>query len=111
MINRNEPRPAPIYKRPVPFAPHLTSRGACSDCHIPAIVAGNGDLKVCPRCHAVLWHRDYMGEQRRLKQEAYKAAIEAAAIRRAEKEAQKKLDRDLKASTEQKEPPEKEAAE
>jgi len=52
-----------------------------------------------------------MGEQRRLRQEASKAAIEAAAIKRAEKEAQKKLDRELKAPVEKKEPPDKEAAE
>jgi len=104
MINRNEPRPAPVHRRAIPEPPHLTSRGACSDCRIPAIVAGDGDLKICPRCYALLWHRDYMGEQRRLRQEASKAAIEAAAIKRAEKEAQKKLDSELKASAQQKEP-------
>ena len=83
-----------MFRQPIPPAPHLTSRGICSDCRVPAVLAGNGDLKVCPRCHALLWHRDYMGEQRRLKQEAAKTAAEAAAIRRAEKETQRRLERE-----------------
>ena len=95
MINRNEPRP-PVFRPVIPPAPHLTSRGCCSDCDIPAILAGEGDLKICQRCYAVLWRRDYGAEQRRQRMEAQRLAAAAAAIRRAEKEAQQQLDREMK---------------
>jgi hypothetical protein len=97
MIFPREPkRPEPLPRPKIPPAPHLTSRGACSDCHVPAVVAAQGDMKVCPKCYAVLWRRDYTAEQRRAKQLAAAVATEAAAIRRAEKEAQRKLDQELK---------------
>src|SRR5262245_30486140 len=99
MINRNEPRTPPVFRPSVPPAPHMTSRGACSDCHVPAVLAGGGDMKICPRCCAMLWHRDYAGEQRRQRQEAARLASEAANIRRAEKETQKRLDRELRTQT------------
>ena len=91
---RNDPsHPSlPISRQMILPAPYLTSRGACSDCHIPGIAAGDGDIKICPRCYAMLWHRDYGAEQRREKQ--------AVEVRRAEKEAQKQLDREFKAPPE-----------
>jgi hypothetical protein len=55
--------------------PFLTSTECCSECKVPALAAGGGDLKVCPRCYAVLWHRDYTEEARR-----FRAAQRAAAI-------------------------------
>ena len=95
MSNRNEPRSAPTFRPVIPPAPYLTSRGACSDCHVPAIIAGDGDLKICPRCYGLLWHRDYSGEERRKRQEAARLVTAAANIRRAEKEAQQQLDREM----------------
>ena len=73
----------------------MTSRGACSDCQIPAIIAGDGDMKICPRCYALLWRRDYSAEERLKRQEATRIAAAAAAVRRAEKEAQRQLDREI----------------
>jgi hypothetical protein len=108
MPYRNEPKypHPPILKPPIPPAPHLTSRGACSECHIPAVVAGDGDMKVCPRCYAMLWHRDYASEQRLQRQEAARLAAQAAEIRRAEKEAQKRLERELGEKQVTEKPPE-----
>jgi len=103
MIQGKESKPPPIFKAAIPQAPHLTGRGACSDCHVPAIIAGEGDLKICPRCYAVLWRRDYMAEERRKRLEAAKLAAEAAAFRHREKEAQEKLDREVKLQQETKE--------
>lgn len=99
---RNDPsHPSlPISRQMILPAPYLTSRGACSDCHIPGIAAGDGDIKICPRCYAMLWHRDYGAEQRREKQAAAAAAAAAVEVRRAEKEAQKQLDREFKAPPE-----------
>jgi len=99
MTQGMEPRLPPIFKPKISPAPHLTSRGACSDCHVPAILAGDGDLKVCSRCYSVLWHRDYTGEERRRRLEAAKLAAEVAAFRRAEKEAQQKLDQEQRKET------------
>jgi len=95
MTSGKEPRVAPIFKQQVPPAPHMTSRGACSDCQIPAIIAGDGDMKICPRCYALLWRRDYSAEERLKRQEATRIAAAAAAVRRAEKEAQRQLDREI----------------
>lgn len=90
--------PRPVLRPVIPLAPRLTSRGACSECHVPAVVAGDGDIKICPKCYAMLWHRDYIGEERQRRQEAARLAASAAAVRRAEVEAQKRLDRELKTS-------------
>lgn len=98
MTQRNEPKhPDPIVRRVPPPAPYLTSRSTCSECHVPSVIAGNGDIKICPKCHALLWHRDYAAEQRQQKLKAEKIAAEAAAIRRAEKEAQQRLNREAEA--------------
>jgi hypothetical protein len=106
VINRNEPKhpDPPILKRAIPPAPYLTSRGTCSDCHVPVVIAGDGDLKICPKCYGLLWHRDYAIEQRRARQAAAAAAAAATEVRRAQKEAQKQLDRESKVSAEMKEP-------
>jgi len=68
--------------RLVPPAPELRF-GLCTDCRVPPVIAGDGDLKVCPRCYAVLWHKDYTGEERRRRLEAQKLAAEREAQRRA----------------------------
>ena len=60
-----------------PMAPHLTKHGRCSDCNATAVVAGGGELKVCPHCFCLLWHRDWGAEERRVKAE--QAAINKAA--------------------------------
>jgi hypothetical protein len=40
------------------------------------VVAGDGQLKVCPKCYAMLWHEDYSAEERRIRAE--RAAVVAA---------------------------------
>jgi hypothetical protein len=94
IFKKPEPRLPPAFKPKIPREATLTSRGACSDCHVPAVVAAGGDMKICPKCYSVLWRRDYAAEQRRQKLQAEKLAAEAARVRRAEREAQARLDRD-----------------
>ena len=48
-----------------PPAPRLTKDGRCSDCSVQAVLAGGDELKVCPRCHALLWHADWSAAERR----------------------------------------------
>jgi len=76
-----------VRKLPPP-APYMMS-GMCSDCGIEAIICGDGDMKVCPKCAALLWHRDYGAEvlQRRAarleelkRMEAERRAAKAAAL-------------------------------
>jgi len=50
--------PALERKLPPP-APYMLN-GLCSDCAIEPVFAGDGDLKICPKCHGLLWHRDYV---------------------------------------------------
>jgi len=45
-------------------APSLTGNNQCSDCHVRAVTLAGGDLKVCPQCFALLWHRDWSAEER-----------------------------------------------
>jgi len=71
-----------MTKAYVPPAPELRF-GLCTDCRIPPIVAGDGDLKVCPRCHALLWRKDYSSAQHQKRLEAAKLAAEREALRRA----------------------------
>ena len=50
-------KPPPVRGPVLPApAPHLTKDGCCSDCSVQAVLAGGGELKVCPQCHALLWH-------------------------------------------------------
>lgn len=72
----------------VPPAPILTKSGCCSRCQVPAILAGDRDLKVCPQCYALLWHVDY-SEEVRAKREA--AAVLAAARKREADEARREV--------------------
>jgi hypothetical protein len=62
-------------------APYLTARDCCSACDKLAVNAGNDELKVCPRCYAVLWHCDYMEQDRR-----FRAAQRAALARERQEE-------------------------
>jgi hypothetical protein len=66
MSNPTKPPRLPM-RRPVlpPPAPLLTKDGCCSDCSVQAMLAGGGELKVCPQCHALLWHVDWSAEERR----------------------------------------------
>jgi hypothetical protein len=77
--------------RQVEPAPHLMGNGCCSECRIRAMPAGNGDLKVCPECHGLLWHADWGGQERLRRQEAALAAEahrqEAARLREEERKA------------------------
>ena len=54
-------------RRPVlpPPAPRLTKDDCCSDCGVQSIWAGDGELKVCPKCWALLWHLDWGAAERR----------------------------------------------
>jgi hypothetical protein len=84
----------PPYTRPyVAPAPTLTQHGRCSDCNVTAVLAGAGDLKVCPVCHGLLWHRDWSADERRRKEAAAaRAAAEQAIMaqeRRAAQEARR----------------------
>src|SRR5215475_2417048 len=75
-----------LVRRLPPPAPYMLS-GLCSDCGVEPIIAGDGDLKVCPKCHALLWHRDYVTEARRLKLAALQAATQLELERRTAKKA------------------------
>jgi hypothetical protein len=55
-------------------APALTAKGDCSECKVLAVVAAEGQMKVCPRCFALLWHRDWS------KEEAARSAARSADI-------------------------------
>ena len=52
-----------------PPAPYLRM-GLCSDCSAEPILCGDGELKVCPKCHSLLWHRDYGDDLRRKREES-----------------------------------------
>lgn len=69
-----------------PPAPYLKN-GLCSDCEVEAVVAGEGDMKVCPKCHAVLWHRDYSQELRRERLERASARLDMLRKSKAEMKA------------------------
>lgn len=79
----------PLARPWAPAAPELTKHGRCSDCNVTAVLAGSGDLKVCPTCHALLWHRDWSGDDRRRKETAA-TAIEAARAAAREATAQRR---------------------
>jgi uncharacterized Zn finger protein (UPF0148 family) len=58
-------RGRPKYLEPAPYL----LRQKCSDCGVAMALAGNGDLGVCPKCYALLWHKDFGEEVRRLRRE------------------------------------------
>lgn len=51
----------------------LVEGGYCSECRVKAMWAGGRDMRVCPVCYSLLWHRDWLGEDR-----ARAAALSAA---------------------------------
>ena len=58
-------KPTTIYRPDVAPAPHLTGKGRCSDCDVTAVIAAEGDVKVCPKCFGVLWKRDLEAERKK----------------------------------------------
>jgi hypothetical protein len=40
----------------------LTDDGLCSECNAPAKRICNGEVKVCSKCLAVLWHSGVVGD-------------------------------------------------
>lgn len=74
------PARLPPVQRPVaPPAPWLTKSWRCSDCNEPSVLIAGGDLRVCTRCHALLWHADWSAEARAARARAAEAAAEAKA--------------------------------
>jgi hypothetical protein len=45
-----------------PPAPTLLKNWSCSDCNVSSIVIAQGEMRVCPKCYALLWHIDYSTE-------------------------------------------------
>jgi hypothetical protein len=75
----NNPSRMPAFARDIgPPAAKLTDSGRCSDCGDKAIFAGDGELKVCPKCYSVLWHYDWETVRREAKKQA---ALEATKVR------------------------------
>lgn len=70
-------RPAPIPRQYIAPAPRLTKDGFCSDCQVKAVLAGGDQLKVCPKCYALLWHQDWSAEEK-LKRAERALAVAAA---------------------------------
>jgi hypothetical protein len=84
-----QPKLPAIFRPLVPPAAHLTKHDCCSDCNVPAVLAGNGDLKVCPQCYSLLWHHDWSVEERQRRREAAAAAKAADAARQQAREAKR----------------------
>lgn len=76
------------FKLPPP-APQITRSGLCSDCAVQAVWAADGDMRVCPKCYALLWRKDYSAEIRQKKLAAMEIARQREAERRAQKAAMK----------------------
>lgn len=68
-------------------APELTKTGHCSDCGVPAIWTAGNELRVCPKCYALLWHADYTPEREQQKELAAAARREQNYARRTAYEA------------------------
>jgi hypothetical protein len=84
--------------RPMPaVAPYLLM-GHCSDCGLEPIVCGDGDIKVCPKCYSLLWHRDFGEELRRKRLEAAEASrLRLEMLRRAKAEMKARAKAEMKA--------------
>ena len=76
--------PAMARKVPGP-APYLMM-GLCSDCRVAPDLLAEGDLKVCPKCYALLWHRDFGADNRRRQIERAEAERTRLAMLRKAKE-------------------------
>lgn len=63
----------------------LTEGGYCSDCRVKAMWAAGRDMRVCPACYSLLWHRDWIGEDRARAAAATAIAAERTAAARREK--------------------------
>jgi hypothetical protein len=77
----------PALARKLPPPAPFMANGLCSDCVVEPVIAGEGDLKVCPKCHAVLWSRYSSDELRQRKAELLAAAKARETERRAAQKA------------------------
>ena len=61
--------------------------GLCNECQVVPILAGENDLKVCPKCYALLWHQDFTYAYR-VKQlrERERESLRLAQLRKAKEE-------------------------
>ena len=82
-------------------APHLTKLDRCSGCNVHAIEAADGDMKVCPVCFAVLWHRDYAAEDYARRAIERREAHARGQIKKAQRQQQReaRIQQQLKAET------------
>jgi|SRR3954463_5645277 hypothetical protein len=65
-------------QRPAP-APTLTEDGRCTECKVIAVMAGKGEMKVCPKCYALLWHAVWARSKERERAAATERADRARA--------------------------------
>jgi NMD protein affecting ribosome stability and mRNA decay len=88
MTQQRNPR-MPVFAPSLPApAPRLTKDGFCSDCQVRAVLAGEDELKVCPKCYAMLWHADWSAEEKRIRAErAILAAMKLAEVKQKKHEA------------------------
>jgi hypothetical protein len=75
----------------------------CSDCRVLATSAAGGEMLVCPRCHALLWHADYGAAARVAKEEAAAKRAEADRVRSETRRA-REAERQAKAAAKDGEP-------
>ena len=63
----NNPAKMPVRRADMPApAPVLTENDRCSNCNVKAISAGNGEMKVCPSCYAMLWSMSWSPTEHQL---------------------------------------------
>jgi hypothetical protein len=74
-----------VFDADVAAAAVLTEGGFCSDCRVKAMWAAGRDMRVCPACYSLLWHRDWIGEDRARAAAATAIAAERTAAARREK--------------------------
>jgi hypothetical protein len=56
--------PTPWDREPAPAAPALTDDGLCSECNAPAKLICKGEVEICSKCLAVLWHSGLVEKRR-----------------------------------------------
>jgi len=76
----------PAMARKLPAAAPYLMMGLCSDCRVAPDLLAGGDLKVCPECYALLWHRDFAVDNRRRQFERAEAERTRLAMLRKAKE-------------------------